>query len=75
MERKAEETTMSTNRLALIIGALIFLALAAAALYRLLVGFPIVIGGMQVGQTSSFLAFVAFAALSIMFFRGASTSR
>lgn len=66
---------MSSNRLAAIIGALVFLALAAGALYRLLVGFPIVIGGMQVGQTTSFIAFVAFAALSLMLFRGSSTIR
>ena len=55
------------------IAALIFLALAAGALYRLLVGFPIVIGGLHVGQTSSFIAFVACAALSIMLFRGSTT--
>lgn len=66
---------MSSNRLAILIGALIFLALAAAALYRLMVGFPIVIGGMQVGQTTSFFAFVVFAALSLMLFRGASANR
>jgi hypothetical protein len=66
---------MPSNRLVSIIGALIFLALAAGALYRLLVGFPIVIGGMHIGQTTSFIAFVAFAALSLMFFRSASTSR
>lgn len=66
---------MSSNRLAILIGALIFLALAAAALYRLMVGFPIVIGGMQVGQTTSFIAFVVFAALSLMLFRGASANR
>ena len=66
---------MSSNRLASIVGALIFLALAAGALYRLLVGFPIVIGGMQVGQTASFIAFVVFVALSFMLFRGSSTIR
>ena len=66
---------MSSSRTVSIIAALIFLALAACALYRLLVGFPIVIGGMQVGQTASFIAFVAFAALSIMLFRGSSTNR
>ena len=62
---------MSSHKVATLIGAVIFLALAAAALYRLMVGFPVVIGGMQVGQTTSFLAFVAFAALSLMLFRGA----
>lgn len=61
---------MSTNRAASIIGALVFLCLAALALYRLLVGFPIVIGGMQVGQTTSFLALVIFTALALALFRG-----
>ena len=63
------------NRTASIIGSLIFLAIAALALYRLLVGFPITIGGMQVGQTASFIAFVVCAALSFMLFRGTSTIR
>ena len=62
---------MSGQRAASVIGALVFLCLAALALYRLLVGFPIVIGGMEVGQTTSFIAFVAFAALALMLFRGA----
>ncbi len=66
---------MSSNKFASIVGALVFLALAAGALYRLLVGFPIVIGGMHVGQTASFFALVAFAALSLILFRGAMTSR
>jgi len=66
---------MSSNKFALVLGALVFLALAACALYRLLVGFPIVIGGMQVGQTTSFFAFVAFAALSLILFRGAMANR
>lgn len=61
---------MSSSRTASLIGAIVFLCLAALALYRLMAGFPIVIGGMQVGQTMSFLAFVAFAALSLMLFRG-----
>lgn len=63
---------MTSSKLTQLVGALVFLALAAFALYRLFVGFPIVIGGMAVGQTSSFLAFVAFAALSLMLFRGAA---
>ena len=65
---------MSGQRAASVIGALVFLCLAALALYRLLVGFPIVIGGMEVGQTASFIAFVAFAALALMLFRGARAS-
>ena len=62
---------MSSNRAVSLIGALVFLGLAAFALYRLLVGFPITIGGMQIGQTMSFLALVVFAALSLILFRGA----
>ena len=69
------EIHMSSNRLASIIGALIFLALAGVALYRLLVGFPITIGGMEVGQTTSFSALVVFVALSLMLFRGSTTNR
>jgi hypothetical protein len=65
---------MSSHKLATVIGALVFLALACASLYRLLVGFPITIAGMQIGQTVSFLVFVACAALSIMLFRNASVS-
>lgn len=61
---------MSGHRLATIVGALVFLIIAALALYRLLAGFPITIGGMEVGQTSSFLVFVICAALSLMLFRG-----
>ena len=61
---------MSSNRVASLIGALVFLCLAGLALYRLLVGFPIVIGGMELGQTSSFLALVIFSALSLALFRG-----
>jgi membrane protein implicated in regulation of membrane protease activity len=62
---------MSSHKLATLIGALVFLALACASLYRLLVGFPITIAGMQIGQTVSLLVFVSCAALSIMLFRNA----
>ena len=61
---------MSSHRLATIVGALAFLAIAALALYRLLAGFPIMIGGVEIGQTSSFLVFVICIALSLMLFRG-----
>ena len=44
---------MSSNKLVTILGALVFLALACASLYRLLVGFPITIAGMEIGQTVS----------------------
>lgn len=61
---------MSTHRIATLTGAFIFLAIAALALYRLLVGFPITIGGEEIGQTSSFFVFVICAALALMLFRG-----
>ena len=62
---------MSSRRVASLIGALVFLALAGCALYRLMVGYPMEIGGMHIGQTMSFLALVAFAAISLILFRGA----
>jgi hypothetical protein len=65
---------MSTYRIASLVGAIVFLAIAALALYRLMVGFPITIGGVEVGQTSSFLAFVVCAALSLILFRGSRTA-
>jgi hypothetical protein len=65
-----EEESMTSNRAASLIGAFIFLCIAALALYRLMVGFPITIGGMEIGQTSSFLVFVICAGLSVALFRG-----
>lgn len=61
---------MSSQRLATLAGAIVFLAIAALALFRLLVGFRITIGGQEIGQVSSFFAFVICAALSLMLFRG-----
>ena len=60
---------MSTHRIATLASAVILIILAALALYRLLAGFPITIGGMEVGQTMSFFAFVVFAALGVMLLR------
>ena len=57
------------NRVASLSGGIIFLIVGALALYRLFVGFPITIGGMEVGQTSTFIVFVVCAALSLMLFR------
>lgn len=59
-----------SNRLVTSLGALALLAIAALALYRLLVGFPITIGGQEIGQTTSFLVFVICTALALMLFRG-----
>ena len=58
------------DRAATLIGALVFLAIAAASLYRLLFGFDMTLGGMHVGQTSTFFVFVASAALCLISFRG-----
>ena len=66
---------MSGHRLATIVGAFAFLAIAALALYRLLVGFPITIGGEEIGQTTSFFVFVICVALSLMLFRGGGKVR
>ena len=55
-----------------LIGAIIFLVLAGLNLYRLLVGFPITIGGYQVGGTASFLMMAAFGAISLILFRAAA---
>jgi len=49
----------------------IFLIAACAGFYRLMVGFPIVIGGMAIGQTASFFTFAISTALSFIFFRAA----
>jgi len=61
------------NKVAALIGGLVFVVAALVSLYRLLFWFPITIGGAQIGQTASFFAFVIFAALSLIMFRSAST--
>jgi hypothetical protein len=61
---------MSSHRIATLLGALVCLAISGLALYRLLVGIPITIGTMKVGQVSSFLVFVICAGLALMLFRG-----
>ena len=63
---------MSGRKPLFIIGALVFLLLAAACLYRLLVGFPITIGGHMIGQTMSFFGLVICIAISLILFRAAS---
>ena len=62
---------MNSTKLATTAGALIFMILAGVSLYRLLFWFPISIGGMEVGQTGSFFAFVIFTALALIMVRGA----
>lgn len=61
---------MTSQRLASLVAALVFLAIAALALYRLLFWFPISVGGHEIGQTASFFTLAACAALSMIFFRG-----
>ena len=65
---------MSSNKLASVLGAIVFLALALISLYRLLFWFPIDIGGAHIGQTASFFAFVIFAALTLIMFRSIKSS-
>lgn len=60
---------MSSQRLAALAGAFVFLVLALIALARLLVGFNMNIGGIHVGQTASFFAFVICAAIALILFR------
>lgn len=66
---------MSSNRTFTLIGALAFAALALGSLYRLLVGFPITVGGQQIGQTTSFFAFAICTALCLMLFKSALSTR
>ena len=62
---------MASRKLVLSVVGLIFLLITAAALYRLLVGFPISIGGEEVGQTTTFFVLVCGAALTLMMFNEA----
>ena len=62
---------MATRKLVLLAAAVIFLLIAAASLYRLLVGFPITIGGQSIGQVITFLVLVGSAGFSLMLFREA----
>ena len=60
---------MARYRLFTLVGAIVFLVLAAANLWRILVGFPITIGETMVGNAISYFAFAAFAALALLMFR------
>ncbi|MCF2514178.1 hypothetical protein LVY65_03720 [Sphingomonas sp. G124] len=62
---------MATRKLVLSAAAIIFLLVALGALYRLLVGFPISIGGVEIGQVGTFFALVVGAGLSLMLFNEA----
>ena len=61
-----------SNKFTNILAAFPFLAGACAGLYRLIVGFPIIVGGVPIGQTASFLTFVICTALSFIFFKAAA---
>lgn len=60
---------MSSNRAASLISAFLFLCIAALALYRLLAGFPISIGGVEVGQVATFLTLVISIGLALALLR------
>lgn len=62
------ETQTATRKLVLSLAALIFLLVALLGLYRLLVWFPISIGGVETGQVGSLFAIVIGAGLSLMLF-------
>ena len=56
---------MGTRKLVLSAAAVIFLLIAVASLYRLLVGFPITIGGQEIGQVITFLVLVVSIAFHV----------
>lgn len=60
-----------SNKIPNILAALIFLVVALFGFYRLMVGFPISVGGVHIGHTASFFAFVVCAALSAFFVKKA----
>ena len=61
---------MTSNRVASVLGGIVFLIVAAICLYRLLFWFPITIGSERVGQVATFFALAISAALSLVFLRG-----
>lgn len=48
--------------------ALLLMAFAAVCLWRLLVGFPVTIAGLAIGQVATFFAFVICFGLSLALF-------
>ena len=70
-----ERLAMSNYRIFTLLGAIVFLLIAALNLWRLLVGFPIVIAGVFIGAPISFLVMCAAVALSVMLFREARRER
>ena len=77
MEREADQQHGESAHLSCANGRRTFCKVcigAMAAASASMVGFPIVVGGMQVGQTVSFLALVISLALSVALFRGPRAS-
>jgi hypothetical protein len=70
-----ERFAMNNYKIFTLLGAVVFFLIAAWNLWRILVGFPITIGGMMVGNTISFFAIAIFAALGFMMFREARRDR
>ena len=60
-----------SNKLPVFLAAVIFLIVAIGGLYRLMVGFPIFVAGVPIGQTASFFTFVICASLSFILFKSA----
>jgi hypothetical protein len=61
-----------SNKLLMVVAGVVLLIASAAGFYRLMVGFPIVVGGVMIGQTASFFTFVIGAALSFICFKRAA---
>ena len=60
---------MTGRRILTFVAGLFFLLVGLGGFYRLMFGFPIVIGKEHLGHVSSFLVFVICVALSIALFR------
>ena len=59
------------NNVPVLLAAVVLLIAAAGSFYRLMVGFPIIVAGVPIGQTASFFAFVICASLSFILFKSA----
>jgi uncharacterized membrane protein len=70
-----ERFAMTNYRVFTLLGAIVFLLIAALNLWRLLVGFPITVGGVYIGGATSFIVMCAAVALSLMMFREARRDR
>jgi hypothetical protein len=66
---------MSGRKLPIYAAACLFLALAAASFWRLLVGFPVSIGGVFIGMPATFFVAVIATGLALaLFFSGRTAS-